>query len=304
VRVLAAAFLAIVVTLTAGCGSDESQNGRSESANPSGGSIEALWRAPGEDVGLVQGTSDYAPGRIRVSFLVVRGDGKAVLRPRARVWLSRGLQEAPFERGTARLEAVGVPGAGSRGDVDSIYVTDLSVSKPGKYWLLAEPIGGKPIQALGNVVVGQKAESPAVGAKAFPSHNPTIASTGGDFAELTTATPPDKELLRYSIADSLAAHEPFVVAFATPKFCTSRTCGPTVDVVDEVRRETPGDVRFIHVEIYEGNDPTKGVNRWVKEWNLPTEPWVFVVGGDGRIKAKFEGSVSVGELEAAVRKVA
>jgi hypothetical protein len=305
VRVLAAAFLAIVVALSAGCGSDESSSGRSDSDNSSGGTIEALWRAPGEDVGLVQGTSDYAPGRLRVSFLVIRGDGKAVSQPHARVWLSRGLQAAPFQERTASLEPIGVPGVESDAGVDGIYVTDLDVAKPGKYWLLAEPVGGKPIQALGNLVVGRKAESPAVGDKAYPSENPTIASTGGDFAKLTTATPPDKELLRYSIADSLAAGKPFVVAFATPKFCASRTCGPTVDVVDHVRQQLgSSDVRFIHVEIYEDNDPQKGVNQWVKEWNLPTEPWVFVVGRDGRIKAKFEGSVSVEELEAAARRVA
>jgi hypothetical protein len=40
----------------------------------------------------------------------------------------------------------------------------------------------------------------------------------------------------------------------------------------------------------------------MKQWRLQTEPWTFVVGSDGRIKAKFEGSVSAGELEAALRR--
>jgi hypothetical protein len=61
-------------------------------------------------------------------------------------------------------------------------------------------------------------------------------------------------------------------------------------------------IRFIHVEIYRDNDPTKGANRWVEEWGLPSEPWVFLVGPDGRIRAKFEGAVSERELEAAVRR--
>jgi hypothetical protein len=42
-------------------------------------------------------------------------------------------------------------------------------------------------------------------------------------------------------------------------------------------------------------------NRWVREWHLPSEPWTFLVGRDGRIKGKFDGSVSVRELEHAVR---
>jgi hypothetical protein len=32
-----------------------------------------------------------------------------------------------------------------------------------------------------------------------------------------------------------------------------------------------------------------------------SEPWVFLVGRDGRVKAKFEGSVSEAELAAAIR---
>src|SRR5437763_15387587 len=130
---------------------------------------------------------------------------------------------------------------------------------------------------------------PPVGAKAPASPTPTLATA--PVSALTTATPPDRALLRYSIAGSLAAHKPFVVTFATPKFCTSRTCGPVVDVVDTVRKRfARTDVRFIHVEVYRNNDPALGYNRWFKDWGLPTEPWTFLVGSDGRIKAKFEGS--------------
>jgi hypothetical protein len=76
-----------------------------------------------------------------------------------------------------------------------------------------------------------------------------------------------------------------------------------VDVVSEVRRRHEGEgVRFIHVEIYEGNDPAKGTNRWVNEWKLPTEPFTFVVGADGIIKERFEGTLSVRELDSAVRR--
>jgi glutathione peroxidase-family protein len=41
----------------------------------------------------------------------------------------------------------------------------------------------------------------------------------------------------------------------------------------------------------------------MKQWNLHNEPWTFVVGRDGRVKAKFMGSVSAAELEPAVRRV-
>jgi hypothetical protein len=39
----------------------------------------------------------------------------------------------------------------------------------------------------------------------------------------------------------------------------------------------------------------------MRQWGLTTEPWTFLVGRDGLIKAEFEGPVSTGELAAAVR---
>jgi hypothetical protein len=93
------------------------------------------------------------------------------------------------------------------------------------------------------------------------------------------------------------------VTFSTPKFCASRTCGPVVDVVEEVARRFEGsEVRFIHVEVFEDNDPANGYNRWMREWKLETEPWTFLVGKKGVIVERYEGVVSVNELELAVRE--
>ena len=298
VRVALLSLTAIV----AGCGSSDDPGQNVQAA--SRGTLEALWRQPGQDVGLVNGTADFAPGEIRLSFLVVDGDGRPIFRPRARVWIADGLKAKPFRTAEASLEDIGVPGtsAHATGDVTRLYVTRFRLERPGTYWVLAEPVGGTPIQALGNVVVKPRADSPAVGSRPPASKTPTLRSER-DLAKLTTSVPPDTELLRYSVAESLAARAPFVVAFATPRFCTRRTCGPVVDVVDHVRRESQGTgIRFIHVEVYRDNDPAKGLNKWMREWELPSEPWVFLVGRDGRVKAKFEGSVSLRELRSAVRR--
>ena len=249
---------------------------------------------------LTPGASDFTRGTVRYPFLVVDSNGRSVERPTAHVWLARSLDRKPFQRRTARLESVGVPGE-ARGDVSHLYVVRLTIPRPGKYWVLAKPVGGRAIQGLGNIIARSSSLSPAVGSRAYPSDTPTLASVGGNASAITTRRPPDRELIRYSVADSLAAHKPFVVVFATPKFCTSRSCGPVVDVVGAVRKRFPrSDIRFIHVEIYKDNDPAKGFNRWVRQWHLPTEPWVFLVSRNGRIRAKFEGSVSVAELKRAV----
>ena len=63
----------------------------------------------GQDVAVVPGTSDYAPGVNRVSFLVVDKQSRLIERPTARVWISPGLKLEPSPS-RARLEPIGVPG--------------------------------------------------------------------------------------------------------------------------------------------------------------------------------------------------
>lgn len=281
--------------IAAGCGGSSSAQ-----EEPDATTLEALWRAPGEDVSIVPGSADFGPGAVRLTFLVVDGQGRLVTRPKARIWLARGLKEVPFAETTAQSEPIGV-GAVEPGEPEQIYVTHLDLERPGTYWVLAEPVGGRKIQAVGNVVVKAKTQAPDVGDFAPHTETPTLANA--TLEQLSTSKQPDPELYRSSVADALAAKAPFVVVFATPKYCTSRTCGPVVDVVSAVRRKhVPSGIRFIHVEIYEQNDPALGENRWVKEWKLPSEPWVFLVGPDGKIRDRFEGTVSVRELEAAVKR--
>jgi hypothetical protein len=265
--------------------------------------LEQLWREPGDDVAVTSGTQNYEPGDVRVSFLVMNSEGQLVTLPTARVWVSKGLDATPFLETKAKLERIGVPGE-STAEATHIYVTSLKLPRAGKYWMLAEPEGGRDkVQALGNVVVVKSDPPPDVGDPAPATDTPTIASTDGDLSALTTRTPPDESLLQYSVADSLKAKVPFVVTFATPKYCESRTCGPVVDVVEEVQKRLENDnVRFIHVEVYEGNDPANGYNQWMQAWNLQTEPWTFLVDASGTIVDRFEGTVSVDELETAVRE--
>jgi hypothetical protein len=296
----AAGLIALTCLLLVGCGGSDG----STSTDPGpGATLEELWRMPGDDVAVVPGTASHEPGDVRVSFLIVDAEGAVVALPTARVWVANSLESPPFLEDQAKLERIGLPG-GDEADATHIFVATLPLTRPGKYWLLAEPEGGaEKVQALGNVVVVAEDDAPDVGDAAIASDTPTLSSSGGDISSLTTRTPPDESLLRHSVAESLEAKVPFVVTFATPKFCSSRTCGPVVDVVEEVSRRFEGEnVRFIHVEVFEDNDPAKGFNRWMREWNLPTEPWTFLVGADGKIAARFEGTVSVLELEESVRE--
>ncbi len=297
----AAALTVLSCLLLAGCGG--SGGDTTTVADPGGGmTLEELWRAPGDDVAIVPGTENHQAGDVRISFLVVDAENRLVTLPTARVWVATALDAQPFLETSAKLERIGVPG-GDVADASHIYVARFNLPSVGTYWMLAEPEGGATnVQALGNVVVAKKDSAPDIGDPAIATDTPTIASTGGDLSKLTTRTPPDESLLEHSIAESLKANAPFVVTFSTPKFCTSRTCGPVVDVVEEVATRFDGsDVRFIHVEVYEGNDPAKGYNRWMQEWGLTTEPWTFLVDRTGTLVERYEGAVSVNELEQSVR---
>ena len=302
-RPLAAAAVLVLVLLAAACGGSGDATGETSAAGSSRATLEELWRAPGEDVAVVPGASDFAVGPNRISFLVVDKQSRLIERPTARVWIARGLKQAPFGSTTAQFEPIGVPGGESAG-ADGIYVAKVTTPKPGKYWFMAEPVGGTKIQALGNLVVRKTPLAPAVGDRALASKTPTLAGTGGNLTALTTSRHPDRGLYQVSVAQALAAHEPFVLTFATPQYCQSRTCGPVVDVVSAVRkRPASKGVRFIHVEIYKDNDPAKGVNQWVSQWRLPTEPFTFVVDRTGVIRTKLEGAFSSGELERAIAAV-
>ena len=61
---------------------------------------------------------------------------------------------------------------------------------------------------------------------------------------------PDPAFYQTSVADALAAHKPFILVFATPKFCTSQQCGPTLDQFKPIAAANPG-VTFINVEPYQ-----------------------------------------------------
>ncbi len=150
--------------------------------------------------------------------------------------------------------------------------------------------------------VGMRNGPPDVGDAAIKVHTLTGADVGGNLEKLTTRVPPPPEQLDTDFADVLG-RKPVVLLFATPALCQSRTCGPVVDIAEQVRAENGKGVTFIQQEIYQDNDANKPVRPQVAKWRLPTEPWAFVIDRRGKVAARFEGVFSVGELARAVAKV-
>ena len=177
-------------------------------------------------------------------------------------------------------------------------VPGVRFDSPGK-WGASVSVhgGGLDEDDLGvGFTVRTKGTTPAIGAPAPASQTPT-ADEVGKLSEITSDPHPDPRFYETSIADAIAHHDPFVVVFATPKFCTSQVCGPTLDVVKSISKHWPK-VTFIHVEVYDLSDvsnlhPVPATT----QWGLPGEPWVFVVDARGNVAAKYEGVVSRAGLE-------
>ena len=93
-------------------------------------------------------------------------------------------------------------------------------------------------------------------------HTPTAEDVGGDLTKIDTRQPPSTQH-EVDFADVLGK-EPIVLCFATPALCTSRVCGPVVDIAEQVKSERPDDAAFIHMEIYNDNDVNKGPREQVQ----------------------------------------
>jgi hypothetical protein len=155
--------------------------------------------------------------------------------------------------------------------------------------------------------VREASSEPGIGEEAPPTAQQVLA-TAASIEDIDSSSPPRPHMHEVTIAEAVAEGRPAVIAFATPAFCRSRTCAPVMDtVMDPLYERYGNEAAFIHVEPYVLRD-LRAANvqnpvRATVDWRIPSEPWVFVVGRDGRVAAKFEGIMALDEVEAALVQV-
>jgi hypothetical protein len=184
----------------------------------------------------------------------------------------------------------------------AVYVGELDFPAEGE-WVVAAVVrdGEETFSAvLPQVSVGEFQRFPKVGERAPLVHTPTPAAAGKDLEAISTRRPP-ATMNEVDFASALGK-EPILLVFASPEFSWNRTAGPTLDVAEQVRQRFKDQAAFINVEIYNDNDPSKGVSPQVRAYRLPTEPWLFAIDRDGRIVGKVEGAVGVGEMTRLVER--
>ena len=216
-----------------------------------------------------------------------------------------GRAQGPFP---ARVESLETEPAftaqTTSGDPDAaqaVYVTDLQLDEPGEWRLVAlvKRDDGFAAVRMPSILAATPAEDkvPAPGEKAPVIHTPT-ADEVGNLTQIDTRIPPST-MHDVDYAD-VVGKEPVVLMFATPALCQSRVCGPVVDVAEQVKRDRPDDAAYIHMEIWNQNDPNKGARPQVLDYNLRSEPWTFVINSDGTVSSRIEGAFSVDELNQAL----
>jgi hypothetical protein len=197
-------------------------------------------------------------------------------------------------------------------NVSGIYVATVDFPAAGD-WIahFATAKASQPEELIDfSFQVADKKHVIAPGDKAPSVDTPTIASAGS-VAKVSTDDDPDPAFYQTSEAAALAAHKPFVLIFATPKFCKTSTCGPTLDKVKPIAAAHPN-LTFINVEPYKLEDdngqlqPVLDANGQLETvpatdaFGLLSEPYVFVIGGDGLVKASFELIFTPDEIDKAL----
>ena len=316
------AVVALAALLLAACAGDQGGGGEGqEQGSQQGGQQDAF---------VVEVASyDLAAGRpTRFIAGLVAGEGRLVAYGTVQMRFAfLGTQQpkqvaeaAPSISATASfLPIPGSPPADSRqGPVEvapsegrGVYATTVTFDRPG-YWglqVIAELQGKGQRSATTVFQVRDSHQVPAVGDRALRTRNHTLSSKDvpkaaiDSRAQVDEGKIPDPQLHQLTIADAIAKRKPTVVVFSTPVYCVSQFCGPVTEVVAGLAEEYGDRASFIHVEIwrdYEKREINKAAADWLLRGGNLNEPWVFVIGADGRITARFDNVATEDEVRKAL----
>ena len=270
--------------------------------------------ATATELTVVLATSDMAVGKQRLTFVVLDDDVPVTDKPTF-VRFFKNADKAPRVVAQASIPWVAIgakeekhaAGGHDETELTGIYYVNAEFDEAGA-WGIGVTMGDKLDENTEMRIlftVKPKSEAPSVGDKAIAVNNAVIGEK--PLEQIHTGSDEDPEFHRTSIAKAISSGRASVIAFATPSFCRTRTCGPALQVAIKAQQKFGNRVNFVHVEPYEldaeGNMAKDSQGKQFlmveggKAWRLPTEPWVFVVDASGTVVARFEGPYALEELE-------
>jgi hypothetical protein len=262
-----------------------------------GGSVEA---------GLA--TSVFTVGTDRLGFGVIDDQGQFVYGPTV-VYLAptpddpaEGPYAAPADVLVTEGRYRSRQAAEESDPFAAVYESQVRFDQKGDWAVLVvTQTGNTYVAAPSQVTVNTKQDDPIpdLGEPAPKVVTDTLESVGGNEDLLDTRVPPS-DMHRESF-DQVVGKKPIALLFATPQLCQSRVCGPVTDIALQMKAKYGDRMEFIHQEVYDENDPQKGLRESLQLFQLRTEPWLFVVDTNGRITARLEGSFGLNAFEDAIK---
>jgi hypothetical protein len=156
--------------------------------------------------------------------------------------------------------------------------------------------------------------SARLGSAAPDVDTPTLDDVGGNLLAVSTLPQADARLYATSTADARAAGRPYVLVVDSARFKVSPACGRALSMI-RFLLDRWTDVPFIHLEPFEyqivtgepvlsGDLTNPPLNRYARAfglgdatWPATKMPWIFVVDGDGIVRAKYTGIVGSADVD-------
>jgi len=187
-------------------------------------------------------------------------------------------------------------GLGDKG----IYVARLNIDQATNWsvFVAGTPAGqSKEFSGGAAYPAVTRVAGPGPGGKAISVPTPTPANHRGVNPYCTRT--PACSMHQISLDVALANGKPTVFVIGTPRFCTSRVCGPVVDVLQTVMGGFTGRVNFVHAEVFV-NDTDAPAKQTLapapKAWSLESEPVVYWIKPDNTIVERIVGPTDVPEV--------
>jgi len=321
-REVAATTATPTVTLAPGTASPTPDASTSASPTPTATSGTEASAAPSQTTNVlvpeVISTSIWAGGDSPVILALSDGSGARINDPSLMVEV-----QVLDAGGRALGSPVVAPAVQPIGLTEVSYVPTINLPTPGLWHLTITATRGDGSRLKGEFDV--RARDPggtaALGAPAPTARTPVAADFAGDLTWVTTDPLPDPRLSSTSTVDALAAGKPFVLVIDSVSFRITPICGKAVTMARNFLDRwttTP----FIHLEPFEYdvitsepvlpdprgrptlNEPATAWGLGTSPWSPGSIPWLFVVDGDGIVRAKYQGVMGTADVDVILTLIA
>ena len=296
--------LTVLAASLAACSKDPSPSASPTATNGDGGTLDDVIAGRAQTLTYISvGTELLSGASERLAFGIVDSAAQQLVREATgRVWFAATREETaegPFE---IAFFGEGLP------EDRGFFAADVTFPADGQFLVLAEIDRGQGLEiAAGNVQVGRRNGMPIAGEAAPKAQTPTTdAARGVD--PICTAQPPCGMHAR-SLKDVLAAGDKAIVMIATPAYCTSRLCGPEIEILDQLRTDEVGEgIEFVHIELLANDEPdtiklTSPLSPAAIAFGTSEEPAFYAIGTDGVIIERILGPGDVATFRDALERL-